>query len=224
MREAETLLSAVNMMADAECFLFDMDGLIFDTERLFMEQLTEVMAEYGYELTRDIYVKTLGLGGERLKELMCSFYGEDYPFEKMGHMTQQRIKHIAKTEGLLVKPEIREVLEWLCDNGKKMAVASTSKSTTVETYLSTAGLLNYFKYIAGGDMVRRSKPEPDIFLLAAHKMGCEPAQCVVLEDSENGIRAASSAGMRSICVPDLKEPSREVREMITVLVHRTTGN
>lgn len=224
MREAETLLSAINMMADADCFLFDMDGLIFDTERLFMEQLTEVMAEYGYELTRDVYVKTLGLGGERLKELMCSYYGEDYPFEKMGHITQQRIKHIAKTEGLLVKPEIREVLEWLHDNGKKMAVASTSKSTSVKTYLSTAGLINYFGHIVGGDMVKHSKPEPDIFLLAAHRMGCEPAQCVVLEDSENGIRAAHSAGMRSICVPDLKEPSKEVQEIITVLVHRTTDN
>lgn len=221
MRVAETLLSAINMLSDAECFLFDMDGLIFDTERLFMEQLTEVMAEYGYVLTKDIYTKTLGLGGERLKSLMCSYYGEDYPFEKMGHITGQRIKHIAKTKGLTVMPEIREVLLWLSDNGKKMAVASTSKSTSVETYLSTSGLRSYFQNIVGGDMVKRSKPEPDIFLLAAHKMECEPAKCVVLEDSENGIRAAYSAGMRSICVPDLKEPSKEVQEIITVLVHRT---
>lgn len=224
MREAKSLYSAVTMMDDAECFLFDMDGLIFDTERLFMEQLKDVMADYGYGLTEEVYVKTLGLGGERLRDLMCSYYGEDYPFEKMGRMTQQRIKKIACTEGLLVKPEIREVLGWMRDKGKKTAVASTTKSTSVSHYLSTAGLSGCFGGVVGGDMVKHSKPEPDIFLLAAHKMGCEPAQCVVLEDSENGIRAAHSAGMRSICVPDLKEPSKEVQEIITVLVHRTSNN
>lgn len=212
------LLEAAEQMKEARCFLFDMDGLIFDTERLFMEQLAVVMAERGYVLTREVYEKSLGMAGDALKELMCGIYGENYPFYEMGQESRRRVSVVAETVGLRVKPQIRELAEQLRQQGKLCAVASSTASEYVRKYLEQAGLAFYFSQVIGGEMVTHSKPEPEIFLMACQKCEVKPSEAVVLEDSENGIRAAYVAGIRSICIPDLKEPCDEVRNMIDIMV------
>lgn len=212
------LLQAVKSCSEKRAFLFDMDGLIFDTERLFMEQLAVVMKEYGYELTREIYSETLGTCGELLVQLMKSHYGNDYPFGEISQEADKRVKIVAETVGLSMKPQIQEVLWYLKETGIPCAVASSTNSGTVELYLKKAGIYDYYKVIVGGEMVEVSKPEPDIFLLACEKMGLEPKECVVLEDSENGVRAAHAAGCDVICVPDLKDPSCEVLNLTNIIV------
>ena len=212
------LLCAVKHFTGKKAAVFDMDGLIFDTERLFMEQLAIVMKEQGYVLTKKIYCETLGIGGKLLEEIMCSYFGAGYPVSEMGKKAEKRVRMVAETVGLVVKPKISEVLCFFKEQGILCAVASSTNSDAVKHYLKSAGILSYFHQIVGGEMVKKSKPEPDIFLLACEKLGEEPSQCVVLEDSENGVRAAKKAGCPVICVPDLKQPSEEVAAMADYLV------
>lgn len=212
------LLEAANVFREKEAFLFDMDGLIFDTEQLFMEQLAVVMKERGYELTKEIYCRSLGMTGQALKDLMCGIYGEDYPLSETGGESRKRVTMIAETVGLRVKPGIPQLLAWLREQGKRCAVVSSTESAHVKRYLELAGLSEYFDEVIGGEMVEKSKPEPDIFLLGCKCLGVKPTQSVVLEDSENGIRGAHSAGIATICIPDLKEPDESLYPQIDILV------
>ena len=218
MRECHNLLEAAQSFDAAWGFIFDMDGLIFDTERLFMEQLAVVMAQRGYRLSREVYCRSLGLTGKALEKLMLTEYGTDYPFAELGRRAREHVDAIAATVGLELKPDIVTLLQWIRRQGLKAAVASSTRSDIVERYLEGAGIREYFSVIVGGEMVEKSKPEPDIFLKAAQLCGLKPEQAVVLEDSENGIRAAVAAGIPVICVPDLKIPEDEVCRMVNIMV------
>lgn len=218
--QEEDLLKAVQHFAEKKAFLFDMDGLIFDTERLFMEQLAVVMKDYGYELSREIYQETLGMRSNPLAELMCSHYGKDYPFYDISQETNRRVQIVAETVGLSIKPQIQEVLKYLNKSAIPCAVVSSTESDKVAFYLQKAGLDSFFQKIIGGEMTEKSKPEPDIFLHACQSLELLPQECAVLEDSENGVRAAYAAGCDIICVPDLKMPSKEVQQMVQILVLR----
>ena len=219
-REYTDLIEAVDSVRSKKAVIFDMDGLIFDTERVFMEQLAVVMKEYGYNLTREIYTDTLGLGGKKLIDFMYSKYGYDYPFEECSKKAQERMAMISDTIGLSVKPQIKETLEKLKKEDISCAVASSTKTEIVDRYLKKSKLDGYFEQIIGGEQVLVSKPEPDIFICACERLKVPPSKALVLEDSENGIKAAKAAGIPVICIPDLKEPSKEILKMVTAVVRR----
>lgn len=219
MKRYQDLLEAAGAFQDKKAFLFDMDGLLFDTEQLFMEQLAIVMKERGYTLTKEIYCRSLGMTGQALQDLMYGIYGDDYPFFETGAESRRRVTMVAETVGLRVKPQIRKLLAWLQEQGKPCAVVSSTESAHVGNYLRITGLSDYFSQIIGGEMVEKSKPEPDIFLLGCKRIGVMPAEAVVLEDSENGIRGAYRAGIATICIPDLKEPDESIYPQIDALVH-----
>lgn len=223
MKRYTDLLEAVKDFDTAWGFIFDMDGLIFDTERLFMEQLAVVMAGSGYRLSREVYCRTLGMAGESLEKLMMAEYGADFPFFEMGRKAREQVDIVAATVGLQIKPQILPVLKWLRSQGAKCAVASSTNSQTVSDYLERTGIRQYFSVIVGGEMVEKSKPEPDIFLLACSRCGLRPEQAVVLEDSENGVRAAVGAGIPVICVPDMKTPGEDVCQMANIIVQPPAG-
>ena len=203
-----------------EAVIFDMDGLVFDTERVFMEQLAVVMKERGYILTQDIYKQTLGTTGSKLENIMYSYYGEDYPFKECGHIAQERVCMVAETTGLTIKPQIKELLVMLKDKNIPCTIASSTNSAIVAKYLEHAGLDGYFSKITGGEMVKYSKPEPDIFLMACEKLKTAPHKALVLEDSENGVKAAVTAGIPVICIPDLKEPAEDILNLAAAVVRR----
>lgn len=217
MIKRKNVLELCDVLEQKSAVIFDMDGLIFDTERLFMEQLAVVMKEHGYSLDRKTYCMTLGLGGKQLRDTMCTFFGTDYPFEKISEEADKRTMMIADTVGLCVKPHIRQVLQFLQQKCIPCTVASSTQTNTVEHYLEKAGLIGFFQVIVGGEQVEQSKPAPDIFLKACEMLSKEPKHSIVLEDSENGIRAAHSAGCEVICIPDLKQPSDDVLPYITYL-------
>lgn len=219
-REYKDLIEAVDSVKSKKAVIFDMDGLIFDTERVFMEQLAVVMKEYGYNLTREIYTNTLGLGGKQLIDYMYSKFGYDYPFEECSKKTQERMEVITDTIGLSVKPQIKELLEKLKTENIGCGVASSTKTELVRKYLRKAEIDSCFDVIIGGEQVMVSKPEPDIFICACERLKVSPAKALVLEDSENGIMAAKAAGIPVICIPDLKEPSKEILKMVTAIVRR----
>lgn len=220
MRRVACIREALEEVRDIQACLFDMDGLIFDTERSFMEQLALVMGERGYRLTREIYCEMLGLSGEELRDGMRGYYGSEYPFQEISRGARERLNRVAETVGLAVKPEISAVLAYLQERGVSCGVASGTRSDMVRKYLESCNLDRYFQAMVGGEQISRSKPAPDIFLLAAEKLQAMPERCVVLEDSVNGIRAGKAAGCITICVPDMKWPGEEVFREIDYLVVR----
>lgn len=196
--------------------IFDMDGLIFDSERIFMRELKAVASDYGYTITYENYIKSLGLTRDALFKLNISLYGADYPHYELSRKARERVGEIALAGGLPVKSGIEELLRYLNQKNIPCAVASSTHKQYVEKYLTAAGLRKYFEYIVCGDMVEKSKPEPDIFLAAAGST--PPGDALVLEDSENGIIAAARAGIPVICIPDMTKPSDEIRAMTYAVV------
>ena len=190
--------------------IFDMDGVIFDSERLYMECCREAAEVFGVEDIESTVYAAIGLTTEKTHELYRRKYGEDFPLDSCWKEATGRFAKKAKGGLLPVKKGARELLEMLYKKGVPTALASSTKTETVIRELIAADLFGYFRTIAGGDMVTKSKPEPDIFLLAAKNAGFAPEECVIIEDSFNGVRAAKAAGGYVIMVPDLVQPDENI--------------
>ena len=199
-------------MSRFEAVVFDMDGVIFDSERLVLECWDEVARKYGIPNMEPVCLKCTGLTVTASRDVMKAHYGEDFPYDK--YKEEQAKNYHAKYDNgrLPMKPGIRELLISLKEKGYQIAIASSTRTKLVEKQIEDAGLREYFDVIVGGDMVEKSKPEPDIFLKAAQLLNVQPEKVYVIEDSYNGIRAAFTGGMIPIMVPDMLEPDDEMKE------------
>ena len=203
---------------DGQAVLFDMDGVIFDSERLVIDCWKVVADKYGIPDIDAVCYQCMGLTYEATEQVYRRRYGDAYPYERY----KQEVSDLfhARYDGgrLPTKPGVREILAWLQERRIPVALASSTRLASVRQELGEAGLLPFFQVVKGGDDVVHGKPAPDIFLLAAKQLGCDPAACYVLEDSPNGIRAAAAAGMHSIMIPDLQEPDEEMRRLAEVIL------
>ena len=193
--------------------IFDMDGVIFDTERMFLECVKPAAEKFGLVGIEDVARECIGLTEVETKRLMRERFGEDAPLEAMDQEAVRIFQKRYQEEGLTVKEGAAELLEYLKEADARIAIGSSTRHDIVEMELRDAGLLDYFDVLACGDMVERSKPEPDVFLLAAETLGVVPAECIIIEDSINGVIAARRAGATVFMVPDLLEPTEEIRAM-----------
>lgn len=193
--------------------IFDMDGLIFDTERLFMEKKAIILKKYGFEARESDYIQTIGLAGIQLSQKLEELYGSDYPAQEITDETRALVNAYMEQHGPDVKPGIPALLQRLAALKIPCVVASSTESPFVRHYLTLARLDGFFDFVIGGESVLRSKPNPDIFLLACEKAGVTPEDALVFEDSENGVRAAHAAHIPVICIPDLKQPAPEIRNL-----------
>ena len=193
-----------------EAVIFDMDGVIFDSERLVYEGWKALSVKYGFDNLDEIYMKCIGVNSATCRQIYLDFYGEDFPYDK--YRQERSDDYHARYSGgrLPMKAGVEELLKYLKETGYKIAIASSTRSALVKEQIEDAGLMKYFDVIVGGDQVKKSKPEPDIFLKAAELLGVKPENAYVIEDSYNGIRAAKSAHMRPIMVPDMVQPDEEM--------------
>ena len=193
--------------------IFDMDGVIFDSERLVIECWKVVAEKYGIENIEDACFECLGINAALTKELMKKRYGETFPYD-VYKKEMSAIFHSRAAGGKLPqKKGIKELLTFLKENQIPTAVASSTRREVVMRELEEGGLLPYFDRVICGDMVERSKPEPDIFLKACESLSIDATEAYAIEDSYNGIRAAFRAGMKPIMVPDLAEPTEEMEKL-----------
>lgn len=191
--------------------IFDMDGLMFDTEKVFQQTWHEIADENGIKLS-DGFVKDIsGTNGEYMCRVIEKYYGvTDGNIIMEDCMSRVRKKletYVPKKKG------IDEILDFFQKKGVKLAVASSSSKEQIRKNLVNSGLEKYFDEIVSGADVKHGKPAPDIFLLAAENISCLPEECYVFEDSENGICAGSAAGCTTIMIPDLISPSEHTREI-----------
>lgn len=203
---------------DFDAVLFDMDGVIFDSEIKVIECWKEIADKYGIEGIEEQCYACLGTTREMTRDIMLEHYGEDFPYdtykEEMSDLFHSRYGggRLPKKAGVV------ELLRHLQLHNKKIALASSTRRAIVEQELRDGGLLPYFDAVICGDMVEKSKPEPDIFLKACEVLGVEPKRAFGVEDSYNGIRSLAAANIPAIMVPDLKQPDDEIRSLATVVL------
>jgi HAD superfamily hydrolase (TIGR01509 family) len=193
--------------------VFDMDGLLFDTERLFLSLTGETEAEIGYAIPRELHHQAIGRSFADVATLFRSHFGADFPVETFFTRTKERVNRHIREHGMPIQPGVPELLAALEERGLRRVLASSSPLWLIRDSLGAAGMTEVFETWSGGDEVARGKPAPDIFLLAAERAGLPARESVVFEDSNNGIRAAHAAGMRPVMVPDIKAPDEDVRRM-----------
>ena len=198
--------------------IFDMDGLLINSEEVFMEQKGPVMARYGFSQTREEYIRTLGTSGENLNRILLELYGPDYPADAITKETRANVNAFYDSCGVPVKKGIPELLSYLTGHGVHCCVATSTAHMHAASYLENGSILQYFDFIIGGDEISRSKPDPEIFLKALEKSGTASEDALIFEDSENGIFASQRAGIPVICIPDMKYPCKEAADIaVTIL-------
>ena len=200
-------------MKDFDAVVFDMDGLIFDSERAGFECWSEVAKTYGFNDITALYRECIGCSRVRVEKLVKGAFGEDFPFARFRQQVFELYTERYGGGRMPLKSGAREILAYLKEKGKKTALASSSDREMVLRLLDGAGLTEYFDKIVAGDMVTRSKPEPDIFLAACRLLGTAPERTVAVEDSYNGIRAAHAGGLRPVMVPDMLPADEEMRSL-----------
>lgn len=203
--------------------IFDMDGLMFDSENLLYQFYQEIAPEYGYQISREFYLETVGCNAKLVREITFRLLGEDFPLDEINRRIHEKIWESLETTPIPVKPGLYELLDYLKEQGIICVVASSSSEEKIRKYLQSAGVEQYFVAIANGNQVVNSKPDPDIFLMACDGQGVHPEEAFVLEDSQHGVLAAWRAGIPVICVPDMKQPSKEYAEKTAVICQDLHG-
>ena len=179
--------------------LFDMDGVLVNTEPLHYQLWKQVFAERGLDIAFEVYKGCIGANGKRLMELVLEHYGVDYRHDETMFSRYYQLKEEHLRYGEIPRIEgVNDTLAHLQARGYRMAVASSSTQDYIELCTERAGIGHFFDVRFSAQWVKNTKPAPDVFLAAAEKMGAAPEKCVVVEDSTNGTRAAKAAGMRCI--------------------------
>ena len=197
-----------------KAFIFDMDGTLFDTETLTREALRAVPRRHAErDDVDDFYPTVCGSTLPKAKFLYEAFYGKNYPFYERYEEMHGWIKEFVDKNGMPVKKGAQELLAYLKENGYKLAVATSSPRESTEGHIKNAGFENYFDTMVCGDEIKNSKPNPEIFLIAAKKLGVAPENCFVVEDSYNGVESGNAAGMRVFMIPDLNPPRQKEKDL-----------
>ncbi len=202
--------------------LFDMDGLMLDTERIAQRAWQRAGAQRGYDFPSDVYLQAVGRTKADTAVVFKQAYGDDFPFQELYARKQAFYYEMLESEPIPIKAGLIDLLDRIDELGLSKAVATSTARPSALKKLTLTGLIERFTTIVGGDEVVNGKPAPDIFLTAAQRLGIAPAHCLVLEDSEAGIRAAHAAGMTPVMVPDLKQPSDDVRGLAHMVAHSLT--
>ena len=194
--------------------IFDMDGVIFDSEHVCERCWEDYKEKYKLKDAKGMFHACIGTTIEKTKETMFRFEGPDFPYEEFRKDTSNRFHEIEETEGLPVKKGARELLSWLKESGANVGLASSTRSETVIRQLTHAGLIQYFDVIVGGEMAKKSKPEPDIYIEACRQLKVDPSKAIALEDAINGIRSAHGAGMNPVMIPDIVQDTSKVDDIL----------
>lgn len=197
--------------------VFDMDGLMFDTERLVFENWQQMMDERGLPYGMEVYRQTVGKRKKEVELIYRETYGDGFPYWELADECKRRYVQRVAREGVPVKPGLRRILTLLRQNGCRIALATSTSRHTTLLNLRSAAVSGYFDALVCGEDVVNGKPHPEVFLTAAARLGLSPADCAALEDSINGIKSAHAAGMTTVMVPDFLQPTEDILPMITYL-------
>ena len=193
--------------------IFDVDGTLLDTERIYMQAWKDAAAEQGYVMPDSVLQKTRAVNTKDAARIFETEIGNGFSYTKTRPIRVRIAEEIIARESPILKPGVLELLAYLEDKGIRLAVASSTNTQTTKEHLAASGIADRFEVIIGGDQIVNGKPHPDIFLKAAEALGEAPENCIVVEDSPAGIRAGSAARMHTVLVPDQAAITREIMDL-----------
>ena len=195
-----------------KAIIFDMDGLMIDSERVTFECYQEILKGMNLTMDEEFYKTLLGKPLKGIYQRFYDVYGNDFPIEDVIKDVHALMAKRFETEGVPIKTGLKSLLEYLKENNYKTIVATSSNRDRVDTILSQAQITDYFDDSICGDEVTKGKPNPEVFLKSCQKLGVNVDEAIVLEDSEAGIQASYDAGIKVICIPDMKYPEKQYEE------------
>ena len=206
-------------MEKIEAFVFDMYGILLDTETICEKTWIKAGKEFGIqdEKAMELFKKCIGTNKNDTFNILKTSLGADFGAQKFMEQTSVFFSEIEKSEGISLMPFAKQTLEYLKDKGYRIALASSTRGPVVTRQLEKAGLLSFFESLSTGDKVSHSKPDPEIYKLACKSLNLPPKKCAAVEDSPNGIKSAKSAGLFTIMVPDRIEPDEELLRKVDFL-------
>lgn len=202
--------------SEIHAVIFDMDGVLIDSEVLYRKFAFETFTDLGFTLTSELHSSTIGTPAPDGERLVREAMGPTFPYEEFDEIWRGRVA-AAMMDNVPLKPGVREILTLLGDLEIPTAVATSSSHEAANHHLQRADLMQHFSALVTGDQVEHGKPHPEPFLLAAEQLEVDPETCLALEDSYNGIRSAHAAGMQAIMVPDLLKATPEM-EALTIAI------
>ena len=199
-------------MNNIKAIIFDMDGVILDSESI--SDITWKMAadEKGLAVNDEILNACRGTNKNDTMTILKKYYGAAFDSEAFLERTSQFFHEIEEKDGIPLLPYAKEILEYLKPR-YRLALASSTRGPTVERQLRAAGVIDFFETRTTGEMVVHSKPDPEIYLMACKSIGVNPDECAAIEDSLNGIRSAHAAGLHPVMVIDKVQPTEEIKKM-----------
>ena len=205
-----------------KAIIFDMDGLMIDSERVTFECYQERLKDMNLTMDEEFYKTLLGKPIKGIYQRFYDVYGNDFPIENVIQDVHQLMAERFETEGVPVKKGLVELLHYLKDNNYKTIVATSSNRDRVDKILAQAKITEFFDDSICGDEVTKGKPNPEVFLKSCQKLGVNVDEAIVLEDSEAGIQASYDANIKVICIPDMKYPEKQYEEKtFKILKHLT---
>ncbi len=195
--------------------IFDMDGVLIDTEKWLNIYWQQAAAEAGYEMKKEHALAIRSLAGKYAAPYLQNIFGADFPYWTIRERRKELMREHIAAHGIEKKPGVDEILDYLKVHGILTAVATATDPVRTKDYLTRIGIYEKFDRIVCATMVENGKPKPDIYQYACEQIGSAPAECIAIEDSPNGVRAAVDAGIRTVMVPDLTKPDEKTAEIIT---------
>lgn len=197
-----------------EAVVFDMDGVLIDSERVSVECWKTAAIELGIPEAAETIYGCFGLNREDTRNYILGKMGENFPFNKFLRIVHRHNDRYLEQKGIPAKNGVVEILDFLKEKGIKIGLASSTRYERVMMHLTSHGIADYFDELITGDMVKHSKPRPDIYLKACKALDVDPALAIAVEDSPNGLCSAYAAGMHTVMVPDMVQPTAELEAMI----------
>ncbi|MCR4689418.1 MAG: HAD family phosphatase [Saccharofermentans sp.] len=199
-------------------FVFDMDGLLLDSERAVLRSWEQIGYENNLEGITEFALSVIGQNSEATNKRFIERYGDELPVEQFRQQTRDRFRQMLSKGQIHLKPYAMDILKALKAKGYKVALASSTSRASVVHEMDVLGTLPFFDVLVCGDQVTRSKPDPEIFLMACEGLGLEPSSCCGFEDSYNGVKACKAAGLYTVMVPDLLPSNEETDKLADLIV------
>lgn len=200
--------------------LFDLDGLLFNSERVVQRSWNQAGQEMGYGKIGEHIYHTMGMNYEKRKEYFSKVFGQDFPHDKFRARTRVIFAEIAQKEGIEIKEGAKELISYAKQMGYKIAVVTSSSQDYAEGILKSQDIYKYFDGVVCGNMVTRSKPDPEPYQKAAALLGIRPEYCIAFEDAPAGVQSAAAAGIDTVMIPDMIQPDEETRWMAWKVLER----